>query len=30
MLGMDTGVNIDHRGYGRLTIERIDGKEIES
>ena len=25
-----TGVHIDHRGYGRLTIARIDGKEIET
>ena len=29
VLGIDTGVHIDERGYGRLTIARIDGKEIE-
>ena len=30
VLGIDTGVHIDQRGYGRLTIARIDGKEIET
>jgi len=25
-----TGVHIEDRGYGRLTIARIDGKEIET
>ena len=30
VLGIDTGVHIDERGYGRLTIARIDGKEIET
>ena len=29
VLGIDTGVHITERGYGRLTIARIDGKEIE-
>ena len=29
-LGIDTGVHIDARGYGRLTIARIDGKDIET
>ena len=29
VLAIDTGVHIDDRGYGRLTIARIDGKEIE-
>ena len=29
VLGIDTGVHIDDRGYGRLTIARIDAKEIE-
>ena len=30
VLGIDTGVHIDKRGYSRLTIARIDGKEIET
>ena len=30
VLSIDTGVHIDERGYGRLTIARIDGKEIET
>ena len=30
VLGIDTGVHIEDRGYGRLTIARIDGKEIET
>ena len=30
VLGIDTGVHIDHRGYGRLTNARFDGKEIET
>ena len=30
VLGLDTGVHIDARGYGRLTIARIDGKEMET
>ena len=30
VLGIDTGVHIDDRGYGRLTIARIDGKEVET
>ena len=30
VLGIDTGVHIAERGYGRLTIARIDGKEIEA
>ena len=30
VLDIDTGVHIDHRGYGRLTIARIDGREIET
>ena len=30
VLGIDTGVHIDHRGYGRLTIAQINGKEIET
>ena len=30
VLGIDTGVHIDDRGYGRLTVARIDGKEIET
>ncbi len=30
ILGIDTGVHIDRPGYGRLTIARIDGKEIET
>ena len=30
VLGIDTGVHIDDRGYGRLTIARIDGEEIET
>ena len=29
VLGIDTGVHIDARGYGRLTIARVDGKEVE-
>ena len=29
VLGIDTWVHIAERGYGRLTIARIDGKEIE-
>ena len=30
VLGIDTGVHIAERGYGRLTIARIDAKEIET
>ena len=30
VLGIDTGVHIEKRGYGRLTIARIDGREIET
>ena len=30
VLAVDTGVHIEERGYGRLTIARIDGKEIET
>ena len=30
MLRIDSGVYIDDRGYDRLTIARIDGKEIET
>ena len=30
VLDIDTGVHIEDRGYGRLTIARIDGKEIET
>ena len=30
VLGIDTGVHIEGRGYGRLTITRIDAKEIET
>ena len=30
ILGIDTGVHIDRPGFGRLTIARIDGKEIET
>ena len=30
VLGIDTGVHLDHRGYGRLTVARIDGREIET
>ena len=30
VLGIDTGVHIEERGYGRLTIARIDGREIET
>ena len=30
VLGIDTGVHIDDRGYGHLTIARIEGKEIET
>ena len=30
VLGIDTGVQIDERGYGRLTIARIEGKQIET
>lgn len=30
VLDIDTGVHIDHRGYGRLTIARTDGREIET
>ena len=30
VLGIDTGVHIARRGYGRLTIARIDAKEIET
>ena len=31
VLSIDTGVHVvDDRGYGRLTIARIDGKEIET
>ena len=30
ILGIDTGVHRDRPGYGRLTIARIDGKEIET
>ena len=29
VLGIDTGVHIAERGYGRLTIARIDGREVE-
>ena len=28
--GVHTGVHIEERGYGRLTIARIDGREIET
>ena len=30
VLAIDTGVHIDDRGYGHLTIARIDAKEIET
>ena len=30
VLAIDTGVHIEDRGYGRLTIARIDAKEIET
>ena len=30
VLGIDTGVHIDEPGYDRLTIARIDGREIET
>ena len=30
VLGIDTGVHIDDRGYGRLTIARIDGEKVET
>ena len=30
VLGIDTGVHIDQRGYHRLTIARIDGEESET
>ena len=30
VLGIDTGVHLDEPGYGRLTIARIDGSEIET
>ena len=30
VIGIDTGVHIEKRGYGRLTIARIDTKEIET
>ena len=30
ILGIDTGVHIDRPGFGRLTIARIDGPEIET
>ena len=30
VLGIDTGVHINERGYGRLTIARIDGEEIKT
>ena len=30
VLGIDTGVHITERGYGRLTTARIDTKEIET
>ena len=30
VLGIDTGVHITERGYGWLTIARIDGQEIET
>ena len=30
VLGIDTGVHIDRPGFGRLTIARVDGKEIET
>ncbi len=30
VLGIDTGVHIEARGYGQLTIARIDGKRIET
>ena len=30
VLAIDTGVHIAERGYGRLTIAQIDGREIET
>ena len=30
VLGVDTGVHIDERGYGRPTNARIDAREIET
>ena len=30
VMAIDTGVHIAERGYGRLTVARIDGKEIET
>ncbi len=30
VLGIDTGVHIDRPGFGRLTIARIDGEDIET
>ena len=30
VLAIDSGVHIDDRGYGRLMIARINGKEIET
>ena len=30
VLAIDTSVHIDDRGYGHLTIARIDGNEIET
>ena len=30
VLGIDTGVHITERGYGRLTIARSDAREIET
>ena len=30
VLGIDTGVHIAERGYGRLTVARIDTQDIET
>ena len=30
VLGIDTGAHIGERGCGRLTVARIDGREIET
>ena len=30
VLGLDTGVHIDQRGYGWFTITRLDAREIET
>ena len=30
VLGIDTGVHIEERGYGRITIARIDTPTIET